>query len=101
MSKALLKVIMNLLATIMQLVTAPIGAALNATLPDLSAKVTEIVSVIVNFISGLAWVVDIIPPSVRVFLVFVLTLEIARNTIFQSTHALIKLYNLFQKIKFW
>lgn len=101
MAKALLKVIMNLLATIMQFVTSGVGSLVNSALPDLSSKIIDTVNTIVNFISGLAWVVDIIPPSVRVFLIFVLTLEIASNTIFRSTHALITLYNLFQRIKFW
>lgn len=101
MAKALLNVIMNLLASVLQLVTAPLGALINSALPDLADKIQETTTIILNFISDLAWVVDILPPSVKTFMIFVLTLEIARHTIFKSTHALITLYNLFQKIKFW
>lgn len=101
MAKALLNVIMNLLASVLQLVTYPLGQLINAALPDLANKINETTSIIINFISGLGWAVDILPPSVKTFLIFILGLEIARHTIFKSTHALIKLYNLFQKIKFW
>ena len=101
MIKAILTGILNILATIVQVATYPISLAISTIFPDLTEKITTITSTIVSFISSMSWVFDIIPTSFKVILVFILTLEIAELTVFKSTNNLIKLYNLFQKLKFW
>lgn len=101
MIKAILTGILNILATIVQVATYPISLAISTIFPDLTDKITTITSTIVSFINGMGWVFDILPTTFKVSLVFILTLEIAKLTVFKSTDNLIKLYNLFQKLKFW
>lgn len=101
MIKAILTGILNILATIVQVATYPISLAISTIFPDLTDKITTITSTIVAFINGMSWVFDIIPPTFKISLAFILTLEIAKLTVFKSTDNLIKLYNLFQKLKFW
>lgn len=101
MIKAILTGILNILATIVQVATYPIGLAISTIFPDLTDKITTITSTIVSFVSGMSWVFDIIPGTFKVSLAFILTLEIAKLTVFKSTNRLIQLYNLFQKLKFW
>lgn len=101
MAKILLNVVMNLLATVTQVATALPAAAINAAFPDLTDKIHDTTSTIVSFVQSLAWVIDILPVSFKIVLAFIITLEIAKLTVFRSTENLLRLYNLFQKLKFW
>ena len=101
MIKAILTAILNILATIVQVATYPIGLAISTAFPDISQKITDTSSTIITFINGLGWVIDILPISFKLVLIFIIGLEIAKLTVFRSTENLLRLYNLFQKLKFW
>lgn len=51
--------------------------------------------------SSISWALGLIPGYVIEVLLFIFTIEIAKHTIRISTHTLIKIWNLFQKLKFW
>lgn len=101
MIKALFKVIINLMATLIQIVCLPINAIISAALPDLSTKITQITSIITGVFDNISWALGLIPGILSETLLFIILIEIAKHTIFVSTHALIKIWNIFQKIKFW
>lgn len=101
MIKAILNVLINLMGTLVQVGSLPLNAIITATLPDLSDKITEATSNIPNIFNGMAWALSFIPPYILTVLIFIVTCEIAKHTIKVSSHALIKAWNLFQKIKFW
>ena len=70
-------------------------------MPNLTTSISTTASTIIQFFANLAWPLSIIPTGILNTLAFILLCEIAKHTIYVSTHALIRMWNLFQKIKFW
>lgn len=101
MFKLLFNGITSILANLLSVICWPINQILENVLPNFSDKLTYITDNLSSVFSGLTWTVSILPPVVVSSLLFILTLEVAKHTIFTSTHALIKVWNLIQKIKFW
>lgn len=89
------------MATIIQIVTLPLNLAITSVMPDLTAKINEVVSGIPILFSGIYWATGLLPPGVADVLLFIITVEIAKHTIFTNTHMLSRVWNLLQKIKFW
>lgn len=101
MIKAIINVLLELVGTVVQVICYIPNEIIKATLPDFSDKITQVAEVFATVFSTITWGLGLLPDSVIVTLVFIVTIEIAKHTIFVSTHALIKLWNLFQRIKFW
>lgn len=101
MFKALFNIIINLLATVIQLICWPVNQLITATLPNISDKITQVTSTLSNIFSSITWGLGLLPPIVVETLLFIVTIEIAKHTIYISTHTLIKVWNVLQKIKFW
>lgn len=101
MFKALFNIIINLLATLLQIICWPINELMVAALPDISSKILEVSSTLNTLFDSMTWALGLIPPFIIEVLLFILTIEIAKHTIFKSTHMLLKVWNVFQKIKFW
>lgn len=101
MFKLLFNGITSILANLLSVIFWPINQVIETILPDFSDKITFITDNLSVIFSGLTWAISILPPVVITTLIFILTLEVAKHTIFTSTHALIKVWNLIQKIKFW
>lgn len=101
MFKAFFTIIINILATLVQIVCLPINAVITATLPNLSNTITQVTSSISTAFNGMGWALSILPYPVIAALTFILGCEIAKHTIYISTYALIKVFNLLQKIKLW
>lgn len=101
MFKALFSIILNLVASVIQLVCWPVNAVITATLPDISDKILMVSNTLNSMFNSVTWALGAIPASIIEISLFILTVEIAKHTIFMSTHTLIKVWNLMQKIKFW
>lgn len=101
MFKILFKIIINLLATVIQLIVWPINQLISATLPDLTNKIADVNSTITNVFNSMTWALGLLPPIIIETLLFIITIEIAKHTIYISTHTLVKVWNVLQKIKFW
>ena len=101
MFKLLFNGLTSILANLLSIICWPINQLITTALPDISEKITYISDNLSSVFSGLTWAISILPPVVVSTLLFILTLEVAKQTIFTSTHALIKVWNLIQKIKFW
>lgn len=101
MFKALFDIIIGLLATVIQLIVWPINAVITATMPDISSQITQVGTTLGNIFTSMGWAVGLIPAPVLAVLVFVVTCEIAKHTVFMSTHMVLKVWNVLQKIKFW
>lgn len=101
MFKALFNIIINLVASIIQIVVWPLNTAITAVVPDFSSKLVEINTTIGSIFTHMSWAISILPPVLITTLLFIIACEIAKHTIFVSTHALLKIWNIIQKIKFW
>lgn len=101
MINLLFSTMMNMIATILQIITYPLNLTISAVLPNISDKLTNVINVFSTIFDGMAWSLGLLPPGLLPVLVFIVTVEIAKHTIFISTHTLIKVWNLFQRLKFW
>lgn len=93
--------LINILTGLVRILVFPINLLISSTLPDISSNITTTTNTIIQFFNNLAWPLSIIPVGILNTLAFILLVEIAKHTIYISTHALIKMWNIFQKIKFW
>lgn len=101
MFQALFNIIINLLATIIQIVVWPINQVISTTMPDLTAQINQVNNGLATIFNGIGWALGLLPPGILGVLTFILGIEIAKHTIFISTHTLTKVWNLLQKLKFW
>lgn len=101
MFKALFNIIINMLASIIQILCWPLNTIISAALPDLSAKITFVTNTIGSIFNSISWGLGLLPNAVVEALLFIVLVEIAMHTIYKSTHALVKVWNVLQKIKFW
>lgn len=101
MFKALFNIIINLVATVVQLITFPLNAIIVQALPDFSNKITEVTETLSSVFSSMFWAIGLLPTPIIITLLFILSVEIAKHTIYISTHTLIKVWAIIQKIKFW
>lgn len=101
MFKALFNIILDLLATVVQLVCYPINLAITGAFPDLSGMISEVTSNLNSIFGNFSWIINILPSIFFEFLLFIISVEIAKYTAYVSIHGIIKVWNLFQKLKFW
>lgn len=90
-----------MLASLIQLLCWPLNQIISSALPDLSDKITYVTSTINTVFNSLSWGLGLLPSAVIEVLLFIVLVEIAKHTIFKSTHMLVKVWNVIQKIKFW
>lgn len=93
--------LINILASVIQVVVWPINQLVNAALPDLSQKIIDVSGVLNTMFDNMTWALGVVPRSIVLALIFIISVEIARHTIFISTHIIIKIWDIIQRIKFW
>lgn len=101
MFQLLFKLILNLLATLLQTLLIIPNAIISNALPDISSKIVEVTQSITSMVGNISWALGIIPAPVIAALLFIITLEIAKHSIYVLTHMLLKVWEVIQKIKFW
>lgn len=93
--------IINSIIHIVQYFTASFNLLFVTYLPDFSQQILNVSTTITSFFNTLSWPLSIIPTGIGNTLILILTIEIARHTIHLSTYAIIRLWNLFRRLKFW
>lgn len=101
MFKALFNIILNMIASVIQIIVWPINQIIINTIPDVSDKVLQVTNTLNTVFDAITWGLGLLPNIVVETLLFIVTVEIARHTIYISTKKLVQVWNLFQKIKFW
>lgn len=101
MLNAILTGLLNILAGLIQIICFIPNRIIEATLPDISQQITQVTDGLSTLFSGIGWALGLLPPGILGVLTFILGVEIAKHTIFISTHTLVKVWNVLQKIKFW
>lgn len=101
MFKLIIGLVINLIATVVQAIMSPINLVITNALPDISSKILQVTNGIPTIINYLNYGLGMIPPGIITVLLFILAVEVAKHTIFTSTHVLLKVWNIIQKIKFW
>lgn len=101
MFKILFNIIINMLATVIQIICWPVNQLISTALPDLTSQISSVSNTLGSVFTSINWAIGLLPSVVVETLLFILTIEVAKHTIFLSTHTLIKVWNVLQKIKFW
>ena len=101
MIQSIFKFLLNILASLVQVVVWPINQIIVNALPDLSEKIQQVSNGFNSLFSGLGWALGMLPSSVLVVLIFIVSVEIIKHSIYLSTHAILKIWTILQKIKFW
>ena len=98
---ALFNFLLGLVATVIQIVVAPLNALIVAGLPDLAQALVAVGQGIGTLFTIFNWALDLIPPVLLWTFAFCYGIRLAVTTLSISTHTLVKVWNIFQKIKFW
>lgn len=98
---ALFNFILGLIATTIQIVVWPLNSVLSNALPDLSQALVAVSNGFTTLFGIFDWVLDLVPPVLLWTFAFCYGLRLTVTTLSISTHTLVKVWNLFQKIKFW
>lgn len=101
MFKALFNIIINMIATVIQLIVWPVNQIITSSMPSVSDKILDVTNTLNSVFDAITWGLGLLPSVIIETLIFIVTIEIAKHTIYISTHTLIKVWNVFQKIKFW
>lgn len=101
MFKALFNIILKMVATLVQIICLPINTLIDSLLPDLSAKIQSITTTFSTLFQPISWLGTALPTIVTETLAFIMTIEIAKITIFRSSFILGRVWKIIQKIKFW
>lgn len=101
MFSALINFLLNLAGSIVQIVLIPYNMIFTNLLPDLTQQINQVVNGISQLFIGIGWALGLLPPGILPVLVFIITIEICKHTIWANAHAITKVWLVLQKIKFW
>ena len=99
--QGLFSLIINLVATLIQIVLLPINAIINTALPDFSNQLLQIPTFFSYLGTSLLWISASIPSGLKTCFLFMIMVEIAKHTIFTSVNVVVQAWHIIQKIKFW
>jgi len=101
MLQQIFQFILSLIASLIQVIVWQINQIITALLPDLSDKIVYVSNNLATLFTGFTWGIGLIPPVVVTTLLFIISVEIARYSIFISTHLISKIFLIIRRIKFW
>lgn len=102
MIKALLKGILKMLIAILNIVLLPINALLENVFPNMTQAINTFTNFINNILgNNMIYFFHILPPIFRTLLVVWFTFVISYYSIYYTYLAIIKIWAIIQKIKFW
>ena len=93
--------LLNILMTVVQIIVWPINQLLSNFLPSISNQINSVTNVLNTVFDSLAWALGVIPTPIISVLTFIIVVEIAKHTIFLTSHVILRLWNVIQKVKFW
>ena len=101
MVQLFLNIFLTLISTVVQVVTYPINILLNELFPSFTNTIASVTSTLNTVFNAITWALGLVPSAIIDVLLFIIVVEIAKHTVFLSTHILLRLWNIFQKVKFW
>lgn len=101
MIQLILDIFLTLVSTLVQIISYPINVLLTEFFPSFTNTIASVNSTLNTIFNTITWAIGIVPSAIIDVLLFIIVVEIAKHTIFLSTHILLRLWNIFQKVKFW
>ena len=101
MFAAIINFFLNLVASIIQVVLIPINLIVSNIFPDLTSQINQVTSGISELFTGIGWALGLLPPGILPVLLFIITIEICKHTIWANARMIVKVWTVLEKIKFW
>lgn len=102
MAKAIFNFMIGLVSNFIKLLWAPLDNGIALLFPNVNDKLTTFTDFLNTFINNnIAWFANILPPGVRALCIFWLGFMVSYYTFAIVYDAVVKIFNLIQKIKFW
>lgn len=102
MIKALLNGILNVITGLVNVLLTPINSLIDSLFPNMSTAINQFNSFCSNYIGGtIGWFSHILPPITKNIIIIYLTFLIGYYSVSWTYTAIVKIYNVIQKIKFW
>lgn len=102
MIKALINGLLKLLLMILNIVLLPINALIENVFPDMANAIQTFTNFLNNIIgNNMVFFFHLLPPIFRSLLVIWFTFVISYYTIYYTYLAILKIWTIIQKIKFW
>lgn len=102
MIKAILNGILKALVAVVNFLLTPINSLVANVFPDMASAIATFNNFVDTYLgSNLAYFFSMFPPIFKSLLVLFFTFCIAYYTIHFTYTAIIKIFNIIQKVKFW
>lgn len=102
MAKALMKVIMKLVTSIVDIILLPINSLVGNIFPDFSSALSTFNNFITTYVGGtIGYFSSILPPITRNVISLWFIFLVTYYSVAWSYTLIVKIYNVIQKIKFW
>lgn len=98
---ALFNFLLDLVATVIQIIVLPVNLLITNALPDLSTSISSVTSGINQLFTTLPWALSILPLTFLNTMAICWGIRLVVGNLSISTKTLVKVWNVFQKIKFW
>lgn len=102
MINAILNGILKVITTLLNVFLLPVNLLVNTIFPDMSQAIGHFNNFVNTYLgSPLAFFFNLLPPIFRSIVILWITFIISYYTIYYSYLAIIKIWDIIQKIKFW
>lgn len=101
MIQVLFNGILNILMSLIQIIAIPFNTIIVSVFPNISTKVTEVANGISTLFTGMSWGIGVLPHTLLVTLLFILSVEIAKYSVYISTHIVTLVLDIIKRLKFW
>lgn len=102
MAKAIFNVLFKVIKSVMNILLLPINALVANLFPDFSNLISTFNQGVQTYIGGgLGYFSSILPPNTKNLVLLYLTFLVSYYTIVYSAHAIIKIFHIIQRVKFW
>lgn len=102
MIKAILKGILKMILSLLNIFLLPVNALIENIFPDMSNAIQTFTNFINNIIgNNLSYFFSMFPPTFKTLLFTWFTFVVAYYSIYYTYRAIIKIWDVIQKIKFW
>lgn len=102
MAKAIFSVLFGVIKSILNIGLAPVNLLVVNLFPDFSNLISTFNTAVETYIgTGIGYFSSILPPNTRNIILLYLTFLISYYVVVYSAHAIIKIFKIIQRIKFW
>ena len=102
MAKAIFKVFLKFIKSIVDIFLTPINLLVVNLFPDLSSLINTFNSTVSNVIgSTLGWFAHLLPPTTKSIVLLYLAILVAYYTITITVHGIIKVIHIIKQLKIW